>query len=135
MKLLLQARIRGWTDSLAVQPFDIPHEYASGLLASECPSRPSRLSCFFRLSRPASRVDVRIHPLLRWTHVVAQLENRPCAWHPDSRACFLVCGVLLCDLVIGDGLPAGDVAWSVCSTLLGDGWHCCTFVVPLRPAP
>src|SRR5438876_4737033 len=47
MKLLLQARIRGWTDSLAVQPFDIPHEYASGLLASECPSRPSRLSCFF----------------------------------------------------------------------------------------
>jgi len=27
------------TDSLAVQPFDILHEYASGLHASECPSR------------------------------------------------------------------------------------------------
>src|SRR6266481_6051514 len=27
------------TGSLAVQPFDILHEYASGLHASECPSR------------------------------------------------------------------------------------------------
>ena len=27
------------TGSLAVQPFDILHEYASGLYGSECPSR------------------------------------------------------------------------------------------------
>ena len=27
------------TGSLAIQPFDILHEYASGLHASECPSR------------------------------------------------------------------------------------------------
>jgi hypothetical protein len=38
MKLLLQARIRGCDGSLAVQSFDILHEYASGLHVSECPS-------------------------------------------------------------------------------------------------
>src|SRR6266850_289484 len=86
-------------------------------------------------SRRRSRVDARIPTLLRWTYVFAQLENRPCARHPDSRACLLVCGVLLCELVIGVGLFAGGVAWSVGSTLLGDGWHCRPPVVPLRPAP
>src|SRR6266481_2180823 len=120
MKLLLQARIRGCDEQSRRSA--LRHTARVCLRASRLrvPSRPSRLSCFFRLSRPASRVDDRIPPLLRWTHAVAQLENRPCAWHPDSRACLLVCGVLLCDLVIGDGLFAGDVAWSVGSTLLGD---------------
>ena len=34
------------TGSLAVQPFDILHEYASGLHASECPVSLSRLHAF-----------------------------------------------------------------------------------------
>ena len=39
MKILLQGGYAAVTGSLAVQPFDILHEYASGLHASECPSR------------------------------------------------------------------------------------------------
>src|ERR1043166_7442399 len=85
--------------------------------------------------RRRSQVDAEIPTLLRWIHVFTQLENRPCARHPDSRACLLVCRVSLCDLVTGVGVFAGNVTRAVGSTLLGHGWDCRPFVVPLRPAP